>query len=229
MTYLGFSIPASASVVFSTDFLSVAPVEFSGITNTESVQGYADLDAGFADNFLRNTTAGDPANSTVLTLTDLTPHVSIDIKFLLAVIDSWDGDSAAYSNAPDYFNVTVDGTPIFSETFDNGGGSMSFDSSPTGVELSYGNSLGFNTSGSAYYDAAYDMGLVDEFNNIPHSSETLTIAWFASGEGWTGDNNESWAIDNLEISINAVPIPSAIWLLGSGLIGILGIRRKFKS
>ena len=28
---------------------------------------------------------------------------------------------------------------------------------------------------------------------------------------------------------NPVPIPSAVWLLGSGLIGILGIRRKFKT
>ena len=27
----------------------------------------------------------------------------------------------------------------------------------------------------------------------------------------------------------AVPIPSAVWLLGSGLIGIVGIRRKIKN
>jgi hypothetical protein len=25
-----------------------------------------------------------------------------------------------------------------------------------------------------------------------------------------------------------VPVPAAVWLLGSGLIGLLGIRRKFK-
>jgi hypothetical protein len=25
-----------------------------------------------------------------------------------------------------------------------------------------------------------------------------------------------------------VPLPSALWLLGSGLIGIVGVRRKFK-
>ena len=27
---------------------------------------------------------------------------------------------------------------------------------------------------------------------------------------------------------NMVPIPGAVWLLGPGLIGIVGIRRKFK-
>lgn len=29
--------------------------------------------------------------------------------------------------------------------------------------------------------------------------------------------------------VNPVPIPGAVWLLGSGLIGIVGIRRKFSS
>lgn len=37
-------------------------------------------------------------------------------------------------------------------------------------------------------------------------------------------NNEGWAL----VPNSAVPIPSAVWLLGSGLIGIVGIRRKFK-
>jgi len=33
----------------------------------------------------------------------------------------------------------------------------------------------------------------------------------------------------VEPKIIATPIPSAVWLLGSGLIGIVGIRRKFKN
>ena len=35
-------------------------------------------------------------------------------------------------------------------------------------------------------------------------------------------------IDHLQYGHNAVPIPGAIWLLGSGLVGIAGIRRKKK-
>lgn len=37
----------------------------------------------------------------------------------------------------------------------------------------------------------------------------------------------SFEVDNF--GAGAVPIPGAIWLLGSGLFGIVGIRRKFKN
>jgi hypothetical protein len=41
------------------------------------------------------------------------------------------------------------------------------------------------------------------------------------------DNISVW-IDDIHVATHCVPIPGAIWLLGSGLIGIVGIRRKFK-
>ncbi|OPX81634.1 MAG: hypothetical protein A4E43_00627 [Methanosaeta sp. PtaB.Bin005] len=34
-----------------------------------------------------------------------------------------------------------------------------------------------------------------------------------------------FAMDNF--TYEAVPIPSAVWLLGSGLLGLLGLKRKF--
>jgi len=37
------------------------------------------------------------------------------------------------------------------------------------------------------------------------------------------------SFDNVQVSTSAVPIPSALWLLGSGLIGIVGIRKKSKA
>ena len=52
---------------------------------------------------------------------------------------------------------------------------------------------------------------------------------------WTNQELEAWIDGNANasltlsnINVEMVPIPGAIWLLSSGLIGIVGIRRKFK-
>lgn len=41
------------------------------------------------------------------------------------------------------------------------------------------------------------------------------------------DTSFNFSIDN--VTISAVPVPAAVWLLGSGLIGLLGVARKRKS
>lgn len=50
--------------------------------------------------------------------------------------------------------------------------------------------------------------------------------------GWQSNNynyseQPAWAVHDGDVG-SPVPLPGAIWLLGSGLIGIVGIRRKFK-
>lgn len=40
------------------------------------------------------------------------------------------------------------------------------------------------------------------------------------------DNLYAWAVRSGDVS--AVPIPAAVWLLGSGLIGLIGVRRRFR-
>jgi hypothetical protein len=37
--------------------------------------------------------------------------------------------------------------------------------------------------------------LKTRFQNIPHSSSTLTLTGFAGGDGWQGGTDEWWAID----------------------------------
>ena len=242
--------PASASSFFF-DFNTGISSQWSGITDLESVQGYAGLGSGsnvFSGNFLRNDTGGYgstpaspvvPQTPTVLTLTGLPAHTSVSLSFLLAVIDSWDGKSNAkilrYPVGPDYFNVTVDGTNIFSQTFSNFFGvSQSY----SGPKLGWGLSpRGFNP---IWLDSAYDLGLDSVFQNIPHTGSTLTVEWFASGAGWQGDNlrfggtqDESWAIDNVRVDLNGVhaPLPPTFALLGSGLLGLglVGVWRKKKA
>lgn len=204
--------PASASsvTIFSADFDSGVPSEFSGVTTTEGVQGYAALGTGsnvFGGNFLRNSNVLEA--STTLTLTNLPPHDSISLSFLLAIIDSWDGDSGTCFATGDGFNVSVDGTPIFTEAFENSTCGIQTYIPPVGVELARRANLGFNTGPTYFSDSAYNMGLDPTFQNIPHTSSTLTIEWFTSGGGWQGGTDESWAIDNVQVTIDNVA-PTAV-------------------
>jgi choice-of-anchor C domain-containing protein len=65
------------------------------------------------------------------------------------------------------------------------------------------------------------MGWIEksfEFNAVG-TETTLTFSSLITGAYGP-------AIDN--VRVNVVPIPAAIWLLGSGLIGMAGFRRKFR-
>ena len=73
----------------------------------EPVGQFSDL-RGFEGQFIRNSTSGNPADPTTIILENLPPHDKISIGFVLAIIDSWDGES---------FTISVDGLPVYSHTF----------------------------------------------------------------------------------------------------------------
>jgi hypothetical protein len=53
--------------------------------------------------------------------------------------------------------------------------------------------------------------------------EAIQIYDWTLGDGSEGDR---WYIEYARMDIHCVPIPGAVWLLGSGLIGLIGIRRR---
>lgn len=204
LAVLGAANHAQVSV-FSTNFDSGAPAQFSGVTTTTSVQGYAGIGASstFGGSFLRNTTGCPTALApTTLSLVGLPAHGSVQLKFLLAIIDTWDGLAAPFG--PDYLDVSVDGALVFSASFKNSFGGGHPYVPPAGVLLSEGTQLGFRATGTNDQDSAFDMAQEPMFQTIPHSSATLTVTWTARGTGWQhnctgGDLDESWAIENVEV------------------------------
>jgi len=172
------------------DFNDGPPDELSGVTTTEPVQGY-DQD-GFTGDLLRIPNGGDKNAKATLTLTDLPEHDSVDIKFLLAIIDSWDGQPPGGCCNPDIFNVFVDGVELFSDSFGRNG----YDD-PHDVQTGDRNQKGFNSS---FADVGFNMGKDPTFLNIPHTSDTITIDWFANGAGLQEVADESWGIDDVQVS-----------------------------
>lgn len=190
-------------VVFSTDFNTSLPAEFSAPGAVlDGVQGYAGLGpAGrqFGGNFLHYTSV--PIVPTTLTLRNLPPHDHLSVKFLLGVIDSWDGT--------ELMQVRVDDSLKFNNWFQLAtGDTTSYFPAPPGAILSMGRDLGF--SGCCYYnrDRAYDLGVEPAFLDIPHTADSVVVTWTIgaisgpAADQWQGGADESWAIDDVSVEVS---------------------------
>ena len=192
---------AGSTIVFQTDFESSLPAEISAPgASIQFTQGYGSLTnpanpgSVFNSTFLRYDAS--TRESTTLTLTGLPAHESVSIGMLLAVIDSWDGS--------ELLEMRLDGQLLFSHTFQL---ASSADTSsyvpPVGGLLSSGTDLGFNSIPFFVQDRAYDLSLDPDFQDIPHSSSSLTLEITLDAVpgtapvNWQSGTDESWAIDNL--------------------------------
>ncbi len=198
---------ALGQTVFSSDFDGASiPAEISAGTATlTGVQQFAGLGAtgnAFGGSFLRSPTA----NTVSLHLTGLPAHTTVNVAFLLAAIDSLDGTGSYPSG--DYFHVKLDGVTIFRESLANASPSQyqSYIPSP-GAQLARHQDLGFTGPGSYYTDSAYDLGLEPALQGIPHSAATLTLEFVIEGQGVQDLNDESWAMDNLKLSLGNAALP----------------------
>ncbi|MFT3928398.1 MAG: hypothetical protein QM778_38070 [Myxococcales bacterium] len=157
----------------------------------------------FGAQFLRSATG----NVVTLTLTNLPPHTSLSIYFLFAAIDSLDGIGSPPSD--DYFRVTLDGANVFREFFANALESQvqSYDTPPPpdGVVLVRRMDLGFSGPGSYYTDSAYDFSLEPRFQDWPHTASSAVITFTLEGTGNQALDDESWAIDNLRVTVGDTP------------------------
>lgn len=213
-------VSRAASVFFADFEDGNLPTEFTGTGSVVSSEGYGDENLGFGEQFLRNDSGGRPAPASVLTLNNLPTHTHLDLGFLLATIDSWDGESI--SNGPDLFNVEVDDTSIFSEPFDT-----FRDTEPDLVLRDNGDgNVGFN---GQWNDSAYDFTSTSDpatmFQQIPHTADSVTIEFFSSGAGWQGGSDESFAIDNVSVEVTGIPSPLA-GSAGLLLCSLLALRRS---
>lgn len=206
---IAFSILSGSSfgqIIFTTDFNGNLPAEITAnqalLAGTQNFSGLGYPGNQFAGNFLRSPTA----NVVKLQLSELPAHTSLNISFLLAAIDSLDGEGSYPSG--DYFTIKLDGVIIFRESLANALPSQVQTYVPApGAQLARRIDLGFSGPGSYYTDSAYDFSLEPRLQDIPHSASSLTLEYSIEGVGVQSLEDESWAIDNLRVEIvNGSPL-----------------------
>ena len=84
----------------------------------------------------------------------------------------------------------------------------------------FGADLVGNTAGANYYSQITDTGLYVHFTDGVISADT----WFGI-QFKQLDGTDPTAFDPADLRIHPTPIPSALLLLGSGLVGLVGLRR----
>ncbi|MGH7244211.1 MAG: PEP-CTERM sorting domain-containing protein [Phycisphaerales bacterium] len=205
---LAISSASGQTVVLSTSFngILLTPIE-PGVATLTGVQQYAGLGPignQFGGNFLRSPTG----NLVTVSLSNLPAHSYLNIDFLFAAIDSLDG-TGTYPEG-DFLRVQVDGVTIFRESFANAAPSQ--DQSyvaPSGVLLAYRQDLGFSGPGGYYTDSAYNMYNEPKFHNLAHTASSAVITFIIEGPGIQNLDDESWAMDNLRISVgDSIPCPA---------------------
>jgi len=158
-------------------------------------------------------------------------------------------DSTSIVNQGDIFSLTVQGSGF--DTISGGGLNLSFDASilqvnsvtinQTVFEFYIGggteegildNSFGqlLNTSFNSFFGATGDFDIMDiSFTAIGSGVSNLNLSesqlWVFADEfgGYYGDQ---LIFETATVNVSAVPVPAAVWLFGSGLIGLAGFTRR---
>jgi len=145
-------------------------------------------------------------------------------------------------------NVKRDGTADFGSNISESG-TLYAGSTASEMAYMFYNSLNndgkFQINGDVRTDGTYGLINIGPFINLrtddddiywsstKHPSDDNSAFWFNFDNGvqYTSGTsysyNRAWAVRDGDVA--AAPIPGAVWLLGSGLIGIVGIRRRYRN
>ena len=108
------------------------------------------------------------------------------------------------------------------------------------IDFNYShNPFASSASGRVSVDGATSLISVDLVHNTLNSASNMQWADFSNSivadstittlkfKGALANDRFGFVVD--DISVNAIPIPPAVWLFGSGLLGMIGIARRKKA
>jgi len=105
------------------------------------------------------------------------------------------------------------------------------------IDVTVGSSLALDNKEltGGFQTLVIDMNALDIADLQATSSLDFSILgqlayWWSDLSPWGGYSTSRFYLDSvtLDVTPSAVPIPGAVWLLCSGLIGLIGVKRKFR-
>lgn len=155
--------------------------------------------------------------------------ISLDIN-LHAIVDALDGNPTSESNTRARSFISVWGDPNFRVTSDNCGQPLFEDLSMCGSQLGFSSleiresdnvtdlpdSLSFSLSAGDTF-GIYASLTATSVNGSTNAFDTLDLSF-----------SDDTFIDVVEVPGAVVPVPAAVWLFGSGLMGLVGLARRKK-
>lgn len=211
---------AASTLVYSNDFEAATVTGWSNATKGVTPVG----NRGFLGEF---------GNQTVtLPLTSLPGHDAVTLSFDLYIIRSWDGNYTYPGVGPDVWSVGAFHEEMGEHTLL----AASFSAQPLSHNRAQSYPLAYGDGDSAMYSGAMEvnsLGYVHleyslsavyhmEFT-FEHNENSLDLWFRAQGLQSLGD--ESWGLDNVNVSVSGVPAPGALALLGLGGV-VMGRRRR---
>lgn len=220
-----WSSPSCCAVVYMNDF--------EGAVGPEWSHNHTELTPFGERSFL-----GQFSNEQVtLSLNNLPSHTELSLAFDLFIIRTWDGNLAEDPNypgnliGPDIWDLTVVGGPTLLHTTFNNHDFYDWTQAYPGdyPEASFAartgaienNTLGFTHSGYGVIDSVYRLSFT-----FAHGSDSVVLRFSDSTVDWVqplGVGNESWGLDNVQLSVTPIPEPSGLLALAGGLGGIAGM------
>ncbi len=214
---LGLTGTASANVLLYANDFDDGEYSLPGIGVSALTNGALEATATFGDwsgNYFANRSFGDPST---LILSNLAPHSTVTVNFMLGFLESWDSRDGACCS-PDNLDFYVDGVLVASFTANNALGTIE--------DFGGGTIVGHYVQANAntfHSDTIVDMSTAPALT-FSHSASTLALTLRASGAGWQASTDEAWGVDAIRITYDAtlppIPEPStwALMLAGGGLL-----------
>ena len=238
--FAALMVSGTASADFTPFVIKNSPTINVGATSTEFIIGASGEKAGFGSNDINGATLGDITGLKIDRQDDETRFLAGSGPRVAPYLNFWITDGTHYAvvaNEPS--------NPAFQSLYNNGYDLSFADLSDkvaniyeitdkswlpnNGVGLTFADLAGFQIKAPTI--AELTTGWLGLGSGAPRELGTNT----AYGVNWVfGDTLSNYVsgdpgyIVGNDASVSAVPLPAAVWLFGSGLLGLIGISRRQK-